>query len=290
MNNVVMSSAMIHRSLLPVVKGFPESRGFRTHEDHALWLRVATLTDFIYLADPLIAYTADSADSVRIGVNWHLQRARVRIGFIFWAVRTGRPARFVFRAGMDLARQVLDFAIGPIRQRFGSVQPVRVERAPYIRIPDVLATDDQRRDGDEGPADIESRIREILPDVLDRLGLDPLVDAAVARPSTVHGRYAGRTPRVDNGTPDTASRVLTFAYCRGGGCLRLHDTQIKGGVRSAADSFTDLKPADNTLILFPSRVFHAVLPADRPSTGREDGPVMIIGRVRNATQSGPDRP
>ena len=289
-NNVVMSSAMIHRSLLPLVKGFPASRGFRTLEDHALWLRVAALTDFIYLDDPLIGYTADSVDSVRIGMNWHIQRARVLTNFLFWAVRTGRPPRFALGAGRQLAKQAVGYATGRIRRGIGAIRPARLERAPYIRIPDFLPADVRSRDGIDLPVAVETRIQEILPEALARLGLGPLHKATFEQASTANEALLGPIPRADNGTPDTVSRVLTYVYCVGGGRVRLYDTQIKGRVRSATGSFTDLDPADNTLVLFPSQVFHAVQPTELPSASGDGDGITIIGRVRDEIPSRPDAP
>jgi glycosyltransferase involved in cell wall biosynthesis len=119
-NTVIFSSAMIHRSLMPSVRGFPQSGRFRTHEDHALWLRVATLTDFVYLDAPLIAYASESTDSVRIGVNWGVQRARVLMNALRWTVRAGRPPRFALGVAGPLSKHAIGLAIGAIRRRLGS--------------------------------------------------------------------------------------------------------------------------------------------------------------------------
>lgn len=64
-NFVICSSAIIHSSLLSSVQGFPEGPEFTAFEDYALWLRVATLTDFAFLGKPLLRYTDAPQDSVR---------------------------------------------------------------------------------------------------------------------------------------------------------------------------------------------------------------------------------
>ena len=63
-NIVVCSSAVIHRSLVAVVEGFPET-AVKVPEDYGLWLRISTLTEFDYLAEPLVLYRDQPADSIR---------------------------------------------------------------------------------------------------------------------------------------------------------------------------------------------------------------------------------
>ena len=41
-NQIICSSAMLHRSLFQLVVGFPENALLKALEDYALWLRVAT--------------------------------------------------------------------------------------------------------------------------------------------------------------------------------------------------------------------------------------------------------
>ena len=64
-NQVICSSALIHRSLLKAVIGFPEEPEAKAIEDYTLWLRVATQTDFAFIQEPLVIYTDDPATSVR---------------------------------------------------------------------------------------------------------------------------------------------------------------------------------------------------------------------------------
>jgi len=204
----------------------------------------------------------------------------------------------------------------------------QVERAPYIRIPDFLSADEHRAvldfavaheadytastvtTGEVGyrhsrvlhalddmPVDLEARVREIMPDLLDNLGLDPLPDATVERQLTVHNEGDYFKAHNDNGSPGTANRVLTYIYYFhgeprrfGGGGLRLFDSRIAGDVRSAADSFIHLRPANNMMVFFPSRLFHEVLPVDCLSGDFADSRFTINGWVRDATQTVPDAP
>ncbi len=62
-NLVINSSAMFHRSLLDKVIGFPGDMTIA--EDYALWLRVATFTDFAYVDYEAVKYYDEPTKSVR---------------------------------------------------------------------------------------------------------------------------------------------------------------------------------------------------------------------------------
>ena len=97
-NIIVCSSAIIHRSLLSVVEGFPETTLLRVPEDYGLWLRVGVLTNFEYLSEPWVLYRDEPAASVRAdGLDGPAQRAEVLVDFLAWcrrhpSVRTWRAA------------------------------------------------------------------------------------------------------------------------------------------------------------------------------------------------------
>lgn len=64
-NLVICSSALIHKSLLLAAGGFPEDRQLKALEDYALWLRIATWTDFAYISTPEVIYRDDPENSIR---------------------------------------------------------------------------------------------------------------------------------------------------------------------------------------------------------------------------------
>jgi hypothetical protein len=87
-NRVICSSVLIHRSLVDAIEGFPESSKLKALEDYALWLRVATLTDFAYVTEPLVLYRDDPANSVRAqGVSEWIQKRWVLSDYIGWVSR-----------------------------------------------------------------------------------------------------------------------------------------------------------------------------------------------------------
>lgn len=84
-NLVICSSAVIHRSLIPVIEGFPEDEDLVALEDYSLWLRVATQTDFAYVQEPLVIYYDQPEYSIRSrcpGI-WN-QRRRVLGNLLHW--------------------------------------------------------------------------------------------------------------------------------------------------------------------------------------------------------------
>lgn len=85
-NQVICSSALVDRSVFEVVSAFPEDSSLKALEDYALWLRVATQTDFAFVAEPLLTYRDDAANSVRsLKACYWRQRGAVLDDFIRWA-------------------------------------------------------------------------------------------------------------------------------------------------------------------------------------------------------------
>lgn len=68
-NPIICSSAMVSRKLLLEVGSFVDADSARGAEDYATWLRIAELTDWEYLSDPLVLYSDLSSDSLRIEIE-----------------------------------------------------------------------------------------------------------------------------------------------------------------------------------------------------------------------------
>jgi glycosyltransferase involved in cell wall biosynthesis len=95
-NSVICSSALVHKSLFPVVSGFPEDHRLKAWEDYALWLRVATQTDFAFIPEPLLMYRDDAANSIRReNTSVWKQRKAVFNDFISWGKTKGIPVNFL---------------------------------------------------------------------------------------------------------------------------------------------------------------------------------------------------
>ena len=109
-NKVICSSMMIHRSLLENIEGFPEEAEVATLEDYAFWLRTATLTDIAYIAEPLVIYRDDAANSVRSKMNlgvWE-QKRNVINNFLRWAVKNGARMNFAIKANERFTGALLE--------------------------------------------------------------------------------------------------------------------------------------------------------------------------------------
>lgn len=106
-NYVICSSAMLHRSLLPIVHGFPEETELKALEDYALWLRTATQTGFAFVNQPLVTYLDTPNTSIRAhSQNDGVQRKYVFNNFLQWA-----QPQFVTKAHVDYALQMYDGAL-----------------------------------------------------------------------------------------------------------------------------------------------------------------------------------
>lgn len=64
-NDVVCSSALIHKSIFNIIGGFPEITQYGSYADYCYWLRVTTKTKFIFIDEPLVIYNDHPETSMR---------------------------------------------------------------------------------------------------------------------------------------------------------------------------------------------------------------------------------
>lgn len=85
-NFIITSSVMFHRSLLPYIIGFPENQKYTAIEDYALWLRISSLTHFLYVDKPLLIYTDDPIHSIRNQkISVQKQKFYIFTNWLCWA-------------------------------------------------------------------------------------------------------------------------------------------------------------------------------------------------------------
>jgi len=91
----------------------------------------------------------------------------------------------------------------------------------------------------------------------------------------------------DNGCSSTASRLLSYVYYfrarpNGflGGELKLYNSRAEHCVDVVGHTFFLIEPKDNSLILFPSRIWHEVLPTYVPSGAFCDSRFTVNGWIR----------
>ena len=104
-NRVICSSALVHRSVIEKVQGFPEEPELKALEDYSFWLRVAVFTDFAYIHEPLLFYRDEASSSVRSGdVGVSDQRCRVFGDFLSWGKRSGISPAYLRKVRRRLLR------------------------------------------------------------------------------------------------------------------------------------------------------------------------------------------
>ena len=95
-NYIVCSSAVIHKSILKITNGFPENKSLKTLEDYAMWLRVATQTNFAFINKPLLIYRDNPENSIRnIGEkDEYIQKKYIYKNFLKWAKESNVSYKF----------------------------------------------------------------------------------------------------------------------------------------------------------------------------------------------------
>lgn len=91
-NFVICSSALVRKDVVQQAGGFPEGEELRAIEDYALWLRVATQTEFAYCDAPLTVYRDDPGNSIRSGTKEFEQKENVMKDLYAWNARAGNAA------------------------------------------------------------------------------------------------------------------------------------------------------------------------------------------------------
>ena len=137
---------------------------------------------------------------------------------------------------------------------------------------------------------IVDRIKEIFPDVLTKLEIPSFSIADIESQLTAHNDNNFYKLHNDNGSPDTATRVLTYVYyfyrkpkAFTGGNLRIYDSQVKGKYYVKADTFKTVEPKNNSIVFFLSRYMHEVLSVSCSSQAFADSRFTINGWIHKHT-------
>ncbi len=131
------------------------------------------------------------------------------------------------------------------------------------------------------------RIRAVMPEVMHKLAMPPFPVGQIEAQLTAHGDGNYYKIHNDNGSPDTASRELTYVYyfyrepkSFTGGELRLYDSKVANGFYVAAETFRTVEPLNNSVVFFPSRYLHEVMLVNCPSRQFGDYRFTINGWIR----------
>jgi SM-20-related protein len=133
---------------------------------------------------------------------------------------------------------------------------------------------------------IVTKITDLLPQILPTLGLEAFPVSKIETQLTAHNDDNYYKIHNDNGSPETATRRLTYVYYFyqtpqpfTGGELTLYDS---------TDAFTIdqntsrqvIQPLNNSIVIFPSQFMHEVLPVSCPSQKFSDSRFTINGWIR----------
>lgn len=136
---------------------------------------------------------------------------------------------------------------------------------------------------------IVNKIHKLIPDVLTKLQMEPFTIGEIESQLTMHNDGNFYKIHNDNGSPDTATRVLTYVYyfnrepkIFSGGDLVIYDSKIQGKYYVKADTFKTVEPRNNVIVFFLSRYMHEVLPVKCDSKELADSRFTINGWVRRA--------
>ncbi len=133
------------------------------------------------------------------------------------------------------------------------------------------------------------RIAALVPEISPALGIAPFQVGDIECQMTAHNDGDYFKLHNDNGSPDTATRVLTYVYYFfaepkrfTGGQFRLYHSRIIGGAYHLGEHAADIEPKNNSVLFFPSYCHHEVLPVHCASGQFADGRFTINGWVRRA--------
>jgi Rps23 Pro-64 3,4-dihydroxylase Tpa1-like proline 4-hydroxylase len=135
---------------------------------------------------------------------------------------------------------------------------------------------------------IVKRIRGVLPQVLERLGIEEFPVTWVETQITASNDGDFFHMHSDDGQDLIASRKLTFVYffhsepCQfKGGELRLHDANLKEERHLSAGSYQTIAPQQNQIVFFPCSLPHEITPVECPSQAFADSRFTVNGWLRN---------
>ena len=134
---------------------------------------------------------------------------------------------------------------------------------------------------------MRGEIHAAFAEVVASLQINPFNITQVEAQLTAHNDGNYYKVHNDNGSEDTATRVLTYVYYFyqdpkpfSGGALRIYDSRIQNNYYVQAESFQDVTPINNSIVFFPSHYMHEVLPIICPSKQFADSRFTVNGWVR----------
>ncbi len=131
------------------------------------------------------------------------------------------------------------------------------------------------------------RIKAVLPQVLEKLGMEEFSIADVEAQVTASNDGDFFHFHSDNGSERVSSRHLTFVYFFHreprqfeGGELRVHDSRLEAGAYVSAGSYQTIVPQQNQIVFFPCELLHEITPVNCSSQLFADSRFTLNGWLR----------
>jgi Rps23 Pro-64 3,4-dihydroxylase Tpa1-like proline 4-hydroxylase len=135
---------------------------------------------------------------------------------------------------------------------------------------------------------ILDRIKTVLPQVLDKLGMEKFAIRNVEAQVTASNDGDFFHFHNDNGNAPVAERHLTFVYFFHrepkqfeGGELRIHDTRLQAGAYVSEGSYQTIVPQQNQIVFFPCELMHEITAVKCPSKFFADSRFTLNGWLRH---------
>jgi Rps23 Pro-64 3,4-dihydroxylase Tpa1-like proline 4-hydroxylase len=132
------------------------------------------------------------------------------------------------------------------------------------------------------------RIHQVIPDVRNQLLLPSFAISGIDSSLTAHNDGHFYKLHKDNNSIRLATREITFVYYFSreprpftGGELRIYYSQVKKNLFA----FKQIEPRNNSIVFFPSRYLHEILPIDCSSQNFADSRFTINGWIERQVGS-----
>ncbi|MBV9522329.1 MAG: 2OG-Fe(II) oxygenase [Alphaproteobacteria bacterium] len=131
------------------------------------------------------------------------------------------------------------------------------------------------------------KIAALVPQLVLRFGMPSFPIAEVECQMTSHGEGNYFKLHNDSGSPDTATRAISYVYYFfnepqgfAGGEFRLYHSRVANGAYQCGEHAADIAPRNNSILFFPSYCHHEVLPVRCQSGRFADSRFTVNGWVR----------
>jgi len=134
-----------------------------------------------------------------------------------------------------------------------------------------------------------SRVWAALPNILEQLAIPSFAISQIECQLTAHNHDNFYKIHIDNGSPGTANRIITYVYyfykkpkCFSGGELLIYEHQMNNSPQPNPDlnQFHSIEPIDNSIVFFSSSLWHEVKPVFCQSQSFADSRFTVNGWIK----------